>query len=472
MGKLIKKLGAFSVGPIVGALIGVITVPIITFFITPEEYGKSSMFTLAQGMLSMLMYLGLDQAFVREFKAHEECKDKLLSNAVIIPSILVVCISIAIAINHTTISMLLFDTEKEMVAVIALAIMLPFMVIENFALLFIRMEEKGLLYSSFTILLKILTLVFTLLLFLLYEQSFRSVVIAIALSEVVNGIILYIFTFKNIKIGYTLIDKKLLKRMLKYGLPLIPTSLLMWVLTSMDKVMLRTLCDYGELGLYSVAFKIVNSLSIIQTCFTLFWTPVAIRWYESNAPKRNFEIITKTITVIMTIICMVILILKNIVAFILGDGYTMAVYIFPFLLLQPIMYTISEATSVGIAFSRKTWYNIIVATLAGLTNIILNFILIPVYGGKGAAIATGLSYIIFFWSRTLISQKLWYHFQLKEFAMYTIFLLLNCTVHTFIIGKVPYIVTAFSIMVILLMNIRYLKELKKLKLIEENENLK
>ena len=47
-----------------------------------------------------------------------------------------------------------------------------------------------------------------------------------------------------------------------------------WALTSMDKVMLRTMCSYSELGLYSAAFKIVNVLGVVQSCFTLYWVPL------------------------------------------------------------------------------------------------------------------------------------------------------------------------------------------------------
>ena len=44
MRKILEHLGAFSLGPIVSAFLGFLTVPIITYFITPDEYGKSSMF--------------------------------------------------------------------------------------------------------------------------------------------------------------------------------------------------------------------------------------------------------------------------------------------------------------------------------------------------------------------------------------------------------------------------------------------
>ena len=56
MKDLIRKFSAFSIGPIAGALLGFLTVPIITHFISSAEYGKTSMFTLAQGAVSMLIY--------------------------------------------------------------------------------------------------------------------------------------------------------------------------------------------------------------------------------------------------------------------------------------------------------------------------------------------------------------------------------------------------------------------------------
>lgn len=467
MGKLIKQLGAFSVGPIVGAIISFVTIPVITYFISPDEYGRSSMFVLAQGTLSMLMYLGMDQAYIREYNLYEKEKNKLISNAIIIPAIVVILLSTCIVINYKFVSIVLFDNPNETLAVLALAVMLPFMVIENFSLLRIRMEEKGLQYSVFTIMLKVFNLLFTVVLFLFYEKSFRSVVLATAIAEIVNGILLLILSIKSVRVSFKMIDKKLIKNMLKYGLPLVPASLLFWALTSMDKIMLRVMCDYTELGLYSAAFKIVNALAIVQTCFTLFWTPVALRWYENGIKKIYFETTTKVVATVMVALCMIILLFKTFVAFILGNEFSKAIYIFPFLLLQPIMYTISEATAVGITFTRKTWCNIITAALASITNIVLNYMLIPLLGGEGAAIATGMSYIVFFWTRTLISRRLWYKFKIQKYIIYSVLVLFNCLLHTFIKGFIPYIVTIISIVLLVIANIKDIKEI--ITIIKKND---
>lgn len=457
MNSILKKLGAFSIGPIVGALLGFITVPLITYFISTDEYGRCSMFTLAQSTISMLVYLGLDQAFVREFHAVQGQTDRLLANAIRIPLCAVALVDVVILCMPGRISVILFDTPDEHLAVYALALMLPFMVFENFGLLKIRMEERGVLYSCFTILLKLLTLVFTVVLFMSYEKSFRSAVYAISLAEIFTGSCLLILALRRVPIFSAPIDRPLLRKMLRFGLPLLPASLMGWALTSMDKVMLRTMCSYAELGLYSAAFKIVNLLSIVQTCFTLFWTPVAYRWYEEKKDSRYFTAINDAVACIMCVMCLGILLCKDIIVLILGGNFAKAVYIFPFIMLYPIMYTMSETTGVGINFSRKTGYNALIFALSCGTNIALNYLLIPVLNGTGAAMATGVSYIVFFWGRTLVSRKIWYRFPIRKYLLYTVAILINCGLHTFVTGWVPYVVSAGSLLLVAAMNLKTAK---------------
>lgn len=471
MGKLIKKLGAFSLGPIMAAIIGCITVPIITYFISPEEYGKASMFTLAQGIASMLVYFGLDQAFVREFNRYRDNISELLSNAIFIPLCVTIIMGVAIIINSHFISKVLFGTENEVLAVYMLGIMLPFMAIENFSFLKIRMEEKGLIYSCTTILLKLLVLAITVLLFITYEKSFRSVVYAMALAEIINGCMLFITVILPLKLRLKYVNSTLIKSMLKFGIPLIPAMMMSWILASMDKVMLRALCGYEELGLYTAAYKIVSALSIIQSCFTLFWTPVAYRWNEENVAKENYYFVNVVMSIGMTMLCLMLLIVKNIVGIVLGKSFVEAIYIFPFLLLYPVMYTMSETTAIGIGFSRKTQYSIVVSGIACLVNIILNYKLIPIWGGAGAAMATGIAFIVFFWVRTLISRKVWWNFSISIYIPISIVLIINCYVHTFFSGKLPYIVSIASIFFVLIINIKSIKVLieniRKRKELEE-----
>ena len=455
MKALLKKLSAFSLGPLFAALVGFITVPVVTYIITPDEYARAGMFTLAQNTIALFLCLGLDQAFIREFHENKDT-GKLLSNAMLLPTVFTVLLDALLLLFRHPISQWLFYSPDEMLAVFALAALFPAMLVERFALMKLRMEEKGLFYSLFTILLKFLTLVFTIVLLVGYQKSFRSVVYALSLAEIICGLILFFVLIAGTRLSFASLDRALMKKMLRFGLPLLPASALMWVLTSMDKAMLRIMSTNTELGLYTAAFKIVAILSIIQNCFTLFWTPLSYRWYETNADKRNFSVVMRLVAIGMTLLSIGLLLAKDLVALVLGSNFTAAIYIFPFLTLHPIMYTMSETTVMGISFKRKSGYNVIVTALSAAANITLNLLLIPIWGAKGAAFATGMSYMVFFWVRTLISRRIWWNFPIVQYVLYSVLILINCAMHTFITGWTPYLVSAVSLIIVLLVNIRKL----------------
>jgi O-antigen/teichoic acid export membrane protein len=103
--------------------------------------------------------------------------------------------------------------------------------------------------------------------------------------------------------------------------------------------------------------------------------------------------------------------------FFLGIEYRNAASIFVFLLFIPIFYTISETTTLGIMFSKRTIFNLYVSIISVVTNVIGNYLLIPYLGAKGAALSTAISYLLFFIARTLFSRKLWYKFKLNKYLI-------------------------------------------------------
>ena len=310
------------------------------------------------------------------------------------------------------------------------------------------MEERGLLFSGFTILWKFLSFGIAIALLLLYEKSFRSVVYTLALAEILSGTIAAFAALWNISAKKTGLDREAISTMLRYAIPLLPATIISWIYTSSDQYMLRIISGYTELGLYTAAHKIIAIISILQNSFTALWAPVGLRWYESRKDPVYFDLVMWAIGFVSTVLGLGLLLCKNLVALVLGSGFRMALTIFPFLLLSPILYTVSETSFVGISFSRKTGYNSVISGATAIVNVILNLILIPIWGGRGAAIATGLSYILFFWLRTLISRKLWRSFPLGHFIVNSLILAANCFVHTFLSGSAPYLISAVSIAVL------------------------
>jgi O-antigen/teichoic acid export membrane protein len=409
--QFLKRLAGFSIGPIGAALLGFINVPIQTWLVDPNQLGKAAMYTMAFQLTSLFLNLGIDQAYVREYNAEKD-KKNLLWNTFLIPFIFSLIIMFVYLYFYEPISILLFDSIEKYIIQI-LAFVLPFAIIFRFNTLIIRMKEKAKLFSFVQIFHRLMSLGFTVIILIFFNRNFKGIIQAQFFSMVSIAILTTVINLKDWLYRFR-IDRKLVKKVVLFGLPIIPASIMAWVLNSMDKIALRTWADFEAIGLYSAAFKIVSVVVIIQQAFATFWAPTVYRWYESDTPLRKYEMVSNKLNSILTLVFAFIVLFKDQIVMILSPEYKEAAIIVPFLMFYPIMYTLSETTQMGIGFTRKTYYNIVVTGIAGGLNILGNFLLVPELGALGASISTGVSYIVFFWLRTFISRMLWEKMDIKR----------------------------------------------------------
>lgn len=413
---LVKQLRDFAGGPLVGALISVVTVPVITRLVSPTEFGKSSLFTLAQTVFSLIAFLGLDQAFVRYYNEKDIDRKKLLKNCLILPCAFCVLLIVVILVFHKSLSVFLFG-QNEPTIMVALCFLLPSLVINRFAMLLIRMDLRGKLYSLLNVVTQVVGFSVLLFFLIVYEKSFRSIVFATIISSLINTMLSVVVTRNYWDVSLGLVDKDLLYTLLSFGLPLVPATLLSWLLNSFDKIGLRSWSSFEELGLYAAAFKVVSILSIIQSVFTTTWIPVAYEWHEKNTETKEFDRVSSVVLSCMSLAFACVIVFRNVILMLLGPEYRNTSSTFVFLLFVPVLYTVSETTTLGIAFSKKTVYNLYVSIITAVFNLIGNYALIPKLGAQGAAFTTCVSYIVFFWTRTLFSRKQWYKFGLQKYII-------------------------------------------------------
>ncbi|MDN3954939.1 lipopolysaccharide biosynthesis protein [Sporolactobacillus laevolacticus] len=430
MKAFIQRLLAFSIGPAGGAIIAFITIPVTTHFVSPGEYGKASMFALVLMMLSTFQYLGIDQAYTREFN---EVKDRasLFLHALLLPLAFSILLLILIMLNLGATSHFLFGESDQYVASILLGILLIFVTFERFILLSIRMEEKALAYSMFTIFIKLVILAATLIFVLMIRRDFLAVVYSAAIGQIIGDAYLIIrhrryFVFRTFRF-----DKALLKRMLVFGLPLVVAASASTLLNSAGRLALRSWGSFYDIGMFTAALKIAAVLAVVQSSFTSFWVPTAYRWYSEKQPIRNFKVVSEGVLLVMSVLYFGVLLFKNQVMYLLSPEYVPAAGLLGLLCLQPVLYTVSETTTLGIVFSRKSYLNIWVSLCALLPCLVINILMVPRFGVIGAGLATGISYVLFFWSRSYFSAKNWQGFSLKKHYLVMLILLFAGIINVF-----------------------------------------
>ncbi|AOT70126.1 lipopolysaccharide biosynthesis protein [Geosporobacter ferrireducens] len=437
---LFKKFISFSYGSWIGLIIGFLGTMLTTRILLPEDFGRTSMFTLALNISVVFIIFGTDQSFVRFFyEEKEENRSGLLYNCLDIPLVITLIIAIIILVFRNKVSILLFE-EENFTAIIMLVIGIVFQVIYRYAGLVIRMQQKGNLYSILEILYRTLSVVTLLVLYFIMGSSYEIIIY----STVINLIILSTYAIFHERRFWNLRNRKNEKLIhskrdiFDFGTPLVLTMLITWLFQSFDKIAIRYWSSFDELGLYAAAFKIIAFVSILQGTFSTFWIPVAYEKFDKEPENKNFfEKMCRIITFAMLLVAVLSIAGKDIIVFLLGKEYRQAANIMPFLVFMPIMYTISETTVLGINFFKKPKWHVLIASTSCIVNILGNWVLVPQYGAIGASISTAFSYVIFFTMRTKISliyYKLNYglkklYLMLLVVSMYAMFSVFTASVY-------------------------------------------
>jgi len=429
---MIKAFFQFSAGSWISAVISFFTTPVTTFFILPSEFGKASLYTLVLNLATIGALVGADQSFVRMFyETDPEKRPNLLWNA-IIPSLLVSGGLVALLICFRfEISRLVFGGIDRDFVVILLSFNLVISIFERFSILVLRMKKRGLAFSLLRVVWAFANSGGIIFFALAVEKSFLAIVFGTFISSLFVFALSFLLerTFWLRRCSLSIVT---IKEILVYGLPFIPASLIYWLLSSMDKLALRSYASFEEIGLYTAGQKIVIALSLMQVGFGMFWAPVAYEQYENKDSKAFFSRVSKTIAGAMFLVSILSIACKDIVVLIFDNAYVSSAKIMPFMVFSPLALTVSQVTAMGINFKKRTYWHVLVTLIAASVNFVGNSLLVPLFDAKGAALSTGIAYVVFFYTGTLISRKVYpASYSLVRFSMGVVVLFVVASVNTF-----------------------------------------
>ena len=461
---MIKKYIGFSIGTWGYAVVSFFTTPIISWLIVPEEFGKASIYSVTLSLMFVIVNLGSTSGVVRYYYQHRDVQSKrnLLYSSLFVPFLLASIASFVLIMLRYKVSLFIFGDTNQSTGVFLLAITLILNVFSSYSLLILRLEQHSFLYSLAQISANIVNIAVIILYALFIQRNFYAIIYGLLLNKIVSiTFTLFKFKFRQFWIGSFSISKDTIRKVLSYGIPLVPAGLIYLLFSSMDRLMIRAYSSFEDIGVYAAAYKIANVINIIQGGFSAFWTPLAFERYEKN-PKdtsffsRMFNVVSSGIFLLFA----TALIGKDVIIYLFSKSYYEAVKIAPFLFFVYIMGIASAVTSVGIGFSNKTFYHTIAVAISAVVNFIGNWYLIRFFGAKGAAISTGISYIIFFLLRTYFAEKLYpVKYRFKPFFILLLTSLSAAFISTFFGGIITDLV--FFLMILTLDYAFYRSEMKE-----------
>lgn len=194
--------------------------------------------------------------------------------------------------------------------------------------------------------------------------------------------------------------------MLSYSIPLIPNTLMWWIMNASDRYAIVLFMGVSANGIYAIANKIPTVLNLLYSIFSQAWQLSAIEESESKDKSKFYTDVFNVFSIIMIIgTSAIIVVIRPFVELVLSIEYITAWRYVPLLLLAVVFTSYSSFLGTNYIAMKDTKGVFRTSLIGGILNIVLNFTLIPIIGLNGAAFATMISFFIVWIIRIYDARK-------------------------------------------------------------------
>ncbi|HOD87733.1 MAG TPA: oligosaccharide flippase family protein [Bacteroidales bacterium] len=425
MNKQLKKLAGQTViygfSSVLGRLLNYLLVPLYTRLFLPEVYGiVTELYAYVTFLLILLTY-GMETGLFRfgnDKQNFNKVYSSILFSLTVTSSVFII---IVLVFLEPIASAMQYSEHPEYILWMALIVALDAFTSIPFARL--RLENKAWKFAIIK-LINICTNIGFNLFFLIYCPKLLNsnpdsfilniyspnigvgyVFISNLLANIITLIILLPEIF-NVKIK---VDFKLLKTILKYSLPLLVAGFAGMINETLDRVMLKHLVSeelnpMAQLGIYGANYK----LAVLMTLFIQMFRYAAEPFFFQNKNESNarqlYAKATKYFIIFGLMIFLGVMFYIDIIKYFISPNYHEGLKVVPILLIANLFLGIFFNFSIWYKLNDMTKYGAWLAIFGAVITIVLNLVLVPIYGYVGAAWATLVCYFLmtllsFYWGQ-------------------------------------------------------------------------
>ncbi len=407
--QIIKNSSIYLGSSIINKMIPFLLLPIMTKYLSPEEYGILSIYLILisfySAFIGMAIHTNISKNF---FNTSKKDLSLLIGNILIILSI-----TFSIYLILTYFITLFFDNlfsipSKWLLAIPFISVM---MMINEINTTILRNEQRAYMFGIFEISNTFIKMSLTILFLVVFLLSWYSQILGTLIGSIVFFVI-GIFYMK--KRGYITIEfnQEKIKSILNISLPLIPHVLGGVIIAMSDRLFIEKMVSLEMVGIYSVGYMFGMIVMLFTDAFIKAWSPWFYKSLVNPTAEKKIKIVKYSYIYIISIFILAILIsfvAKLIMPYFVDEKFYGANEFILWIALGYAVFGVYQIFFPYLVHMSKTSFLAISTVTAAILNIVFNYILIKQFGTIGAAYATILSFTV--------SAGLVFWYQNKHFYM-------------------------------------------------------
>ena len=397
---LAKNTAIVSIGKICTQLITFFLLPVYTAVLSNEEYGVVDLLNTLTSLLLPIATLQIEQGIFRYLLDCRENKEKQTTLITTVSKFILVQSAICILIFLCASPFIHNEYKYFLMANLLMGIL------SSISLQICRGLGDNKTYAVGSFITGALTVILNVIFIVAFKWGAYGMLIATAISNLLCAI--YVFVKKKIYkyIDIKQNDKKLLKDIVKYSVPLIPNMISWWIVSASDRTIISAVIGVAQNGIYSAANKFSGIFSTLYSVFNLTWTESASININSEDRDEFFSKIFDFIVRFFGSLCLgTIAVMPFVFGILVNEKFAESYYQIPILILGSVFNIL--VSFLGSVYVAKKLTKEIAKTsiIAAIINIVVNVALINQIGLYAASISTVIAYFAMFIYRWIDVKK-------------------------------------------------------------------
>jgi O-antigen/teichoic acid export membrane protein len=387
---VVKDVAVYGFGDATVKGTAFITLLVLARVFGPSTYGLLSLMTTVFGLLTSLLILGGDSAYVRFFFDTTDNQERRVLTVTWIAFLALeaTLVCLVIAPFARPLSSALTGSSRASTPILVLLATAPVVIVNRMLGQGLRNQFRSVPYVTLNVSSAVCDLAASLIAVLVFHRGVTGALAGTLIAECVFFPIRLIVLRPLWKAR---VSQRVLRELLAYGVPLLPASMAAWVYTTADRIILEKLTNLAEVGLYGYANTLLALGAVLTGAVAQAWSPHTFEMVRDD-PERAAKQFGRAMTYLLVAggfisVCMTAF-SHELVEVLAGHRYAAAASAVPPLALAFVALASVQVTALGISIAKRTRFVAQYSLYAGVLNVVLCLVLIPPYGIVGAAWAS------------------------------------------------------------------------------------
>ncbi len=388
----------YGLGNISTKVVGFILLPLYTSHLSVQDYGVLGLVEVTSQILVPLFGVGLSLGFFRWYwdKEYVEHQRSIVFTCLVFLLCVVAGFLTGASIFASQLSRLIFGTPAYSTLVILLSISVSCQILASIPSSLMQLQQKAVLFSVVNVVQLTVSLAATVVCVAYLNLNVEGIYIA----QVLGGLTYFVIVSRYI-VANTIprFSATILKGMLGYSFPLAFASVSGVIISVADRYMLKYLGTLSDVGIYSLGYKIANTLYVfVVMSINLAISPLIYKVMDDPNHKRIYaKMMTYAGLGVMTCVLLVSFFAREAIKVVaLNPDYWSSYKVIPFISFGIFFGMLRDVSMIGLNVTKRTKVISTIIISISLVNIVLNALFIPRWQTLGAAAAALVSQFLFF----------------------------------------------------------------------------